>query len=79
MCYFGLEIVGSNPTGPAIPSRLSADVLRIIGVAFVRMDFVGSKREMSPNRARQELHPSPPTRTGRGDSNLPTHAIIHTR
>jgi hypothetical protein len=31
---------------------LSADVLRIFGVVFVRRNFVGSKREMSPNRAR---------------------------
>ena len=29
----------------------------ISGVAFVRRDFVGSKREMSPNRARQISFP----------------------
>lgn len=29
----------------------SVDILRSIGVAFVRLDFVGSKREMLPNRA----------------------------
>jgi hypothetical protein len=45
------------------PARISlvppsADVLRTFGVVFVRWDFVGSKRELSPNRARQNRHPT---------------------
>jgi len=40
------------PPSPFI-SGLSADILRTIcGVSFHK-DFVGSKRELSPNRARQ--------------------------
>ena len=49
------EAMGSNPAGPTIAFRPSADVLRSSGVVFVRPDFVGSKREMSPNRARHHF------------------------
>jgi len=38
--------------GPVAPGQ-SVDVLRTFGVRSVHSDFVGSKREMSPNRARQ--------------------------
>ena len=45
-----------RPTEPTIPLRAvcghSAEYWRSLGVVFVRPDFVGSKREMSPNRAR---------------------------
>jgi len=37
----------------------SADLLRIFCVCPLRKNFVGSKREMSPNRARHKLCPSP--------------------
>jgi hypothetical protein len=47
------EVVGSNPTGPTISFRLSADVLWTIGVVSVRVDFVGSERELLPDQPRQ--------------------------
>ena len=50
------EVVGSNPTGPTSLSRLSADVLCTFGVVSVRPDFVGSKREFSPNGSRRYFH-----------------------
>jgi hypothetical protein len=34
---------------------LCLDVLWSLGVVFVRKDFVGSKRELSPNRARHHI------------------------
>jgi hypothetical protein len=37
----------------------SAEYWRSLGVVFVRKDLVGSKREMSPNRARHEFYASP--------------------
>jgi hypothetical protein len=46
---------GPYPTGPTISFRLSVDVLRTFDVVFVRRDFVGSKREMSPNRPHHSL------------------------
>ena len=33
-----------------LPLGLFADLLRTLSVLFVRRNFVGSKREMSPNR-----------------------------
>ena len=41
------------------PHALRVDVLRTSSVAPVHRDFVASKREMSPNRARHEHYPSP--------------------
>ena len=38
------------PADPPAPLR-SADILWISDVVFIRRDFVGSKRELSPNRA----------------------------
>jgi hypothetical protein len=40
---------GSNPAGLAASLGLSAYALRTFGVDVIRRDFVGSKREMSPN------------------------------
>ena len=37
---------------PAVSFGPFAEYWRSLGVVFVRPDFVGSKREMSPNRAR---------------------------
>jgi hypothetical protein len=36
----------------AVALETSADIPRTPSVLFVRPDFVGSKRELSPNRAR---------------------------
>lgn len=44
-----------NPMGSPRLSKYLQDVPWPLGVVFVRRDFVGSKREMSPNRARQVL------------------------
>jgi hypothetical protein len=45
--------IAVSPIGPTKSLHLCVGVSRTSGVAFLHEDFVGSKREMSPNRARQ--------------------------
>lgn len=47
--------IAASPIGPTKSLHLCVGVSRTSGVAFVHEDFVGSKREMSANRARHFL------------------------